>query len=393
MDIYEESMMLHKQLRGKIRVNAKIDLHDAHELALVYSPGVAAPCEAIAADPNLAYDYTIKGNTIAIVTDGSAVLGLGNIGALASIPVMEGKAMLFKRFAALDAFPICLDTQDPDEIIETVKRIAPVFGGINLEDIAAPQSFYIEEQLQDIGIPVFHDDQHGTAIVTLAGLINAAKLVGKPLSELKIVINGAGAAGIAIARMLKCVDGYAGEICTPVEELLICDTKGIIHPDRTDINDSKRETLNWCNLQRHQGTLRDAIRRADVFIGVSVGNLLGREDIRTMAPDPIIFALANPTPEIMPDEAYAGGAAVVATGRSDLPNQVNNALGFPGIFRGALDARASRISPRMKLAAAYAIAEFIREPTRDMIIPATLNEEVAWKVAKAVKAAALEEMR
>ena len=392
MDIYEESMMLHKQLRGKIRVNAKIDLHSAHELALVYSPGVAAPCEAIEKDPELAYDLTIKGNTIAIVTDGSAVLGLGNIGALASIPVMEGKAMLFKRFAALDAFPICLDTQDPDEIIETVKRIAPVFGGINLEDIAAPQSFYIEERLQDIGIPVFHDDQHGTAIVTLAGLINAAKLVNKPFSDLKIVINGAGAAGIAIAKMLKCVDGYNGQLCTPVEELLICDTKGIIHPDRTDINDSKRETLNWCNLLRHKGSVHDAIRNADVFIGVSVGNLLTREDIKTMARDPIIFALANPTPEIMPEEAYAGGAAVVATGRSDMPNQVNNALGFPGIFRGAIDARAKRITPKMKLAAAYAIAEFVRDPTRDCIIPPTLNEEVAWKVAKAVKQAALEDM-
>ncbi|MCO6485846.1 MAG: NADP-dependent malic enzyme [Saprospiraceae bacterium] len=390
MDIYEESMMLHKQLRGKIRVNPKIDLHDQHELALVYSPGVAAPCKAIEANPQLAYDYTIKGNTIAIVTDGSAVLGLGNIGALASIPVMEGKAMLFKRFAALDAFPICLDTQDPDEIIATVRRIAPVFGGINLEDIAAPQSFYIEEQLQDLGIPVFHDDQHGTAIVTLAGLINAAKLVNKPFSELKVVINGAGAAGIAIARMLKCVDDYAGEICTPVKELLICDTKGIIHPERDDINESKRETLKWSNIQRHTGTVRDAIRNADVFIGVSVGDLLNREDIRTMATDPVIFALANPTPEIMPDEAYAGGAAVVATGRSDLPNQVNNALGFPGIFRGAVDARATRITPRMKLAAAYAIAEFVREPSREMIIPPTLNEEVAWKVAKAVKQAAIE---
>lgn len=391
MDIYEESMMLHKQLRGKIRVNPKIDLHDQHELALVYSPGVAAPCKAIEENPQLAYDYTIKGNTIAIVSDGSAVLGLGNIGALASIPVMEGKAMLFKRFAALDAFPICLDTQDPDEIIETVKRIAPVFGGINLEDIAAPQSFYIEEQLQDIGIPVFHDDQHGTAIVTLAGLINAARLVNKPFEDLKIVINGAGAAGIAIAKMLKCVDGYAGELCTSVRELLICDTKGIIHPDRTDINDSKRETLEWSNLRRHKGDIRDAIKDADVFIGVSVGELLVKDDIRTMAKDPVIFALANPTPEIMPEEAYAGGAAVVATGRSDFSNQVNNALGFPGIFRGAIDARAKKITPRMKLAAAYAIAEFIREPTRDCIIPPTLNEEVAWKVAKAVKAAALSE--
>lgn len=392
MDIYEESMILHKQLRGKIRVNAKIDLRDAHELALVYSPGVAAPCLAIQADPELAYEYTMKCNTVAIVSDGSAVLGLGNIGPLAAIPVMEGKAMLFKRFAAIDAFPICLDTQDPDEIIETVKRIAPVFGGINLEDIAAPQSFYIEEKLQDIGIPVFHDDQHGTAIVCLAGLINAARLVNKPLSELKIVINGAGAAGIAIAKMLRCADDYGSEVCTPVKQLVICDTKGIIHRDRDDLNEAKLDILRYSNKVNLQGSLRDALKDADVFIGVSVGDLLEAEDIQIMAKDPIIFALANPTPEIMPDKAYAAGAAVVATGRSDLPNQVNNALGFPGIFRGALDAKAKRITARMKLAAAYAIAEFIRDPVQDMIIPATLNEEVAWKVAKAVKAAALEEM-
>lgn len=391
MDIYDESLILHKQLRGKIRVNAKIDLRDSHDLSLVYSPGVAAPCQAIEKNPDLAYEYTMKCNTVAIVSDGSAVLGLGNIGPLAAIPVMEGKAMLFKRFAAIDAFPICLDTQDPDEIIETVKRIAPVFGGINLEDIAAPQSFYIEERLQDIGIPVFHDDQHGTAIVTLAGLINAAKLVNKPLSELKIVINGAGAAGIAIAKMLKCADDYSTEVCTPVKQLVICDTKGIIHRDREDLNEAKLDILRYTNRVNLKGDLRDALKGADVFIGVSVGDLLKEEDIRSMAKDPIIFALANPTPEIMPDKAYAAGAAVVATGRSDLPNQVNNALGFPGIFRGALDAKAKRISARMKLVAAYAIAEFIREPTKDMIIPATLNEEVAWKVAKAVKAAALEE--
>ncbi len=392
MDIYEESMILHKQLRGKIRVNAKIDLRDAHELALVYSPGVAAPCKAIHEDPSLVYDYTMKCNTVAIVSDGSAVLGLGNIGPLAAIPVMEGKAMLFKRFAAIDAFPICLDTQDPDEIIETVKRIAPVFGGINLEDIAAPQSFYIEEKLQDIGIPVFHDDQHGTAIVCLAGLINAARLVNKPLSELKIVINGAGAAGIAIAKMLKCADDYGSEVCTPVKHLVICDSKGIIHRDRDDLNEAKLDILRYSNKSNLKGSLHDALKDADVFIGVSVGDLLQEEDIQRMGQDPIIFALANPYPEIMPDKAYAAGAAVVATGRSDLPNQVNNALGFPGIFRGALDAKAKRITARMKLAAAYAIAEFIREPTQGMIIPATLNEEVAWKVAKAVKAAALEEM-
>lgn len=391
MDIYEESLILHKQLRGKIRMNAKMDLRDAHDLSLVYSPGVAAPCQAIEKDPGLAWEYTMKGNSVAIVSDGSAVLGLGNIGPMAAIPVMEGKAMLFKRFAAIDAFPICLDTQDPDEIIETVRRIAPVFGGINLEDIAAPQSFYIEEALQDIGIPVFHDDQHGTAIVTLAGLMNAARLVNKPFEDLKVVINGAGAAGIAIAKMLKCADAYGQQVCTPVRQLVICDTKGIIHRDRDDLNEAKLDILRYTNKVNLQGTLTDALVDADVFIGVSVGNLLEEKDIRKMARDPIIFALANPTPEIMPDKAYAAGAAVVATGRSDLPNQVNNALGFPGIFRGALDARARRISARMKLAAAYAIAEFIRDPHQQMIIPATLNEEVAWKVAKAVRQAALEE--
>lgn len=391
MDYNEESLQLHRRLRGKIRTGLKMDVRTTDDLSLVYSPGVAAPCLAIHKDPATVYDYTIKSNTIAIVTDGSAVLGLGDIGPLASIPVMEGKAMLFKRFADLDAFPICLDTQDVDKIVETVKLIAPVFGGINLEDISAPRSFEVERRLQDIGIPVFHDDQHGTAIVTLAALINSAKLVGKELKDLKVVINGAGAAGIAIARLLRCVDHSDNVACTPVSEIIICDSKGAIHRDREDLNDAKKEILAFTNSANKAGSIQDVLKGADVFIGVSVGNLITRQDVANMAKDAIIFAMANPTPEIMPAEALAGGAAIVGTGRSDLPNQINNVLGFPGIFRGALDARAPRITPGMKLAAAQAIAEHIRQPTREMIIPPTLDERVAWRVAEAVKLAALEE--
>jgi malate dehydrogenase (oxaloacetate-decarboxylating) len=389
MDYFKESLYLHQYLKGKIRMTPKMDVRSKKDLSLVYSPGVAEPCRAIAADPEKVYDYTIKSNTVAIVSDGSAVLGLGNIGPHAAIPVMEGKAMLFKRFANIDAFPICLDTQDTEKIIETVKLIAPVFGGINLEDISAPRSFEIEQRLQDIGIPVFHDDQHGTAIVVLAGLINAAKLVGKSLFDLKVVINGAGAAGVAIAKLLKCVEHQNSSECIAVREVVICDSKGVIHNGRDNLNDSKKEVLSFTNPMNRTGTVKDAIVDADVFIGVSVGNLLSSADIKTMAKDAIIFALANPDPEIMPEEAYKGGAAIVGTGRSDLPNQVNNVLGFPGIFRGALDAKAKRITPAMKLAAAYAIADYIPNPTRESIIPASLQEQVAWKVADAVKEAAL----
>lgn len=393
MDYAKEALLLHKQLRGKIRITPKIDVRTKEDLSLVYSPGVAAPCLEIAADREKVYDYTIKGNMVAIVSDGSAVLGLGNIGPHAAIPVMEGKAMLFRRFANIDAFPICIDSQDTDKIVETVRLIAPVFGGVNLEDISAPRSFEIEARLQDLGIPVFHDDQHGTAVVVLAALINAAKVVGKPLTSMKVVINGAGAAGIAIAKLLRCVDHEEKDsVCRPVKDIIMCDTKGILHAGRDDLNDSKRAALSFSNAENLPGSLRDALRGADVFIGVSVGNLLQADDIRTMAKDPIIFGLANPTPEIMPEEAYRGGAAIVGTGRSDLPNQVNNVLGFPGIFRGALDARAKTISPSMKLAAAYAIADHVREPTHNFIIPATLNESVAYRVAKAVKAAALKDM-
>ena len=393
MDYYKESLTLHRALRGKIRVTPKIDVRTKDDLSLVYSPGVAEPCRAIAADPSLAYDYTIKGNTVAIVTDGSAVLGLGDIGAAASIPVMEGKALLFKRFANIDAFPICLDTKDADEIVRTCQLLAPVLGGINLEDIAAPRSFEVEERLQDLGIPVFHDDQHGTAIVTLAALINAAKVVGKKLSHLKVVINGSGAAGIAIAKLLLGTAGTGGGSVDidPVADVILCDSKGILSSHREGLNGSKTEALSYSNKADREGSVFDAIQGADVFIGVSVGNLLTREHIRTMAPDAIVFAMANPPPEIMPAEAMAGGAAVCGTGRSDLPNQVNNVLGFPGIFRGALDARAPRITTAMKLAAAQAIAEMIRTPSAEYVIPASLNEQVAWNVARAVEAAAREE--
>ncbi|MFT7588635.1 MAG: malate dehydrogenase (oxaloacetate-decarboxylating) [Limisphaerales bacterium] len=383
-DYFEESVKLHRKLGGKISIQNKIEVDSNEVLSLVYSPGVAQPCLEIQKDNDLAYELTMKGNSVAVVTDGSAVLGLGNIGPYAAIPVMEGKAMLFKKFADINAFPICLDTQDTEEIIATVKRIAPAFGGINLEDISAPRSFEIESRLQDIGIPVFHDDQHGTAIVVLAGMLNSAKILGKSLDQMKVVINGAGAAGIAIARLLRCIN-LEEDSCLAVRNLIACDSKGIISNTRTDLNESKLELLKYSNPHNVSGTLRDALIDADAFIGVSMANLLTAKDIATMATDPVIFALANPTPEIMPEEAYKGGAAIVATGRSDFPNQVNNVLAFPGIFRGALDSRAPRITAQMKLAAAHAIADCVPNPSREEIIPSSLNMEVATKVAESIK--------
>lgn len=385
-DFNEESLELHRKHKGKIEIVSKIEVNTTDDLSRVYSPGVAAPCLAIAENVEEAYNLTIKGNTIAVVSDGTAVLGLGNIGPEAAIPVMEGKAMLFKKFADVDAFPICLNTTVASEIIETVKRIAPVFGGINLEDISAPRSFEVESALQDIGIPVFHDDQHGTAIVALAGILNSCKVLGKDISDLKIVINGAGAAGIAISRLLRCIS-IDPNVCIPVKQVLVCDSKGIIHKNRTNLNSVKIELLNYSNPENIEGTLQDAIIDADVFIGVSVANILATEDIKTMAKDPVIFALANPNPEIMPEEALRGGAAIIATGRSDYPNQVNNVLAFPGIFRGALDCRAKRITPKMKIAAAYAIADCVTQPDRENIIPKSLNKQIASKVAEAVKKA------
>jgi len=382
-DYYQASIELHKKLKGKIEIANKTGVASKEDLSVVYSPGVAQPCLEIKDDPEKVYAYTMKGNTIAVVSDGSAVLGLGNIGVKAAIPVMEGKAMLFKQFGNIDAFPICLETQDSKEIIETVKRIAPVFGGINLEDISAPRCFEIEAALQDIGIPVFHDDQHGTAIVTLAGLINSCKVLNKKIEDLHVVINGAGSAGVAIAKLLRCIS-LNPDFCASVKELIVCDSKGIIHKNRENLSDVKKKLLGFTNAGNMEGSLQDAIKNADVFIGVSKGDLLSSDDIKTMSVNPVIFALANPQPEIMPEEAYKGGAAIVATGRSDYPNQVNNVLVFPGIFRGALDGRAKQITSEMKLAAAYALADCVENPTREKIIPSSFEENIAAKVAASV---------
>ncbi|MBI4182303.1 MAG: NADP-dependent malic enzyme [Candidatus Aenigmarchaeota archaeon] len=390
MDLSAEALELHAQARGKIQVAAKVPLRDRRDLALAYTPGVAAVCRAIARDPAEAYRYTIKGNTVAIVTDGSAVLGLGNIGAAAALPVMEGKALLFKAFAGIDAFPLCFTTQSPQDIIQAVRNIAPAFGGVNLEDIKAPECFEIEAALQDLGIPVFHDDQHGTAIVILAGLINAAKVVGKPLEGLRIVVNGAGAAGTAVAKLLTCV-GYDRKLCTPVRDIIVLDSRGILHPSRTDLNPAKQELARLTNRSLLQGGLPEALQGADVFIGVSKGGLLPPDLIRSMAPRAIIFAMANPVPEIMPDLARAAGAAVVGTGRSDFPNQINNALAFPGVFLGALRARARSITSGMKLAAAYALAAAVPTPSVEEVIPDPFDPRVAEAVAQAVAAAAREE--
>ena len=385
-EVGRRSLELHERLRGKIRIAGRMRLDSRADLALAYTPGVAAPCEAIAADPTLARTLTIKHDSVAVVTDGSAVLGLGNIGPLAALPVMEGKALLFREFAGINAWPICLDTQDVDEIVTTVRHIAPVFGGINLEDISAPRCFEVEARLQDLGIPVFHDDQHGTAIVLLAGLINAARVAGKRLEDLRVVINGAGAAGVAIARLLRCVS-QDPDTCTPVREVLVCDSRGLVHGGRDDLTPVKQALLRFTNPGARSGSLRDVLVGADVFIGVSQGNLIGEDDVRSMAERPLVFAMANPVPEIMPELAHAAGAAVVATGRSDFPNQVNNVLAFPGIFRGAFDAGATRITDAMKIAAAHALADSVSDPGPERILPETLDRSVAPRVAAAVAAA------
>jgi len=384
MDYFQQSLFLHEKLRGKIRIQPKMDISSREDLSLLYSPGVAEPCVQIHQDPENVWKYTIKRNTVAVISDGTAVLGLGNIGALASIPVMEGKAMLFRKFAQIDAFPICLDTQDTEEVIRTIRAISPVFGGINLEDIAAPRCFEIEDRLQNLGIPVFHDDQHGTAVVVLAGMINACKILNRKLEDLTIVINGAGAAGVAIAKLLYMATKGEDNQGIAVKEVIMCDTKGIIHNERNDLNSVKQSLLEWTNPNQKKGDLFDALKGADVFIGVSQANLLKAEDIATMNPNAVIFALANPIPEIMPEEAYKGGAAIVGTGRSDLPNQINNVLAFPGIFRGALDGRATRITTSMKLAAAKAIANSVYDLSTEKIVPDTLNMKVAHEVAREV---------
>lgn len=370
----KRSLNLHKEKGGKLEIRSKFELKNKEDLSFAYTPCVAEVCWKIAKNKKLAKEYTIKKNTVAVVSDGSAVLGLGNIGPEAAIPVMEGKAILFKALAGIDAFPICLDTSDPDEIVRTVKNIAPVFGGINLEDIAAPNCFQIEEQLQNIGIPVMHDDQHGTAIVVSAALINAAKVVNKKMSSLRVVVVGAGAAGVAIVKMLSREFDLKG--------IIVCDSKGIISKDRTDLNPVKKQLLKITNKENISGKMTDALTGADVFIGVAMGNILNEKMIKKMNDNPIIFAMANPVPEIMPDLAKKAGAAIVGTGRSDFPNQINNVLVFPGIFRGALDGGFLKITDKMKSIAARTIADYVKHPTPNKILPNPLDKNVAKMIAK-----------
>ncbi|WP_017756096.1 NAD(P)-dependent malic enzyme [Calidifontibacillus oryziterrae] len=381
----EEALHIHSINKGKLESKSKVPVRNAHDLSLAYSPGVAEPCKDIYEDKTKVYEYTMKGNMVAVVSDGTAVLGLGNIGPEAALPVMEGKAVLFKSFAGVDAFPICLNTTDVEKIIETVKLLEPNFGGVNLEDISAPNCFIIEERLKkEASIPVFHDDQHGTAIVTVAGLINALKLVGKSMSEIRVVMNGAGAAGIAIMKLLYQFG---------VRDIIMCDTKGAIFEGRPfGMNDVKDQVAKMTNLHKLEGTLSDVIKGADVFIGVSVEGALTADMIKSMNKDSIIFAMANPNPEIMPSIARESGAKVVGTGRSDFPNQVNNVLAFPGIFRGALDVRATHINEEMKVAAVNAIANLVSEEelSSDYVIPGPFDKRVAPEVAAAVAKAAIE---
>ena len=384
MNIYEEALQYHAELKGKLEVKSRSTINNAKDLSLAYTPGVAEPCREIHKDPSKSYLYTRKWNTVAVISDGTAVLGLGDIGPLAAMPVMEGKCVLFKEFSNVDAIPIVLDTKDTDEIVNTIAAIAPSFGGINLEDIAAPRCFEIERRLKEkLDIPVFHDDQHGTAIVVLAGILNALKIVKKDLKSLKIVINGAGSAGSAICKLL---------LSSGVTNIVMCDINGVIHRGADLPNDALKELAEITNPNNETGTLKDVIKNADVFIGVSAPNLVSKEMVKTMNSDAIIFAMANPTPEIFPEDAKEAGAKVVGSGRSDYPNQINNVLAFPGIFRGALDAHATEINEEMKVAAAYAIANAIDESelSEDNIIPKPFDEKVQRMVAEAVKKAAIE---
>ncbi|HKL42150.1 MAG TPA: malic enzyme-like NAD(P)-binding protein [Clostridia bacterium] len=384
MDYNKEALIMHEENKGKISVESKIDLKTKDDMSIAYTPGVAEPCRKIYENKADVYKYTAKGNLVAVVSDGSAVLGLGNIGAEASMPVMEGKCILFKAFGAVDAFPICLNTQSVDEIVETVVRMAPTFGGINLEDISSPRCVQIEEALKEkLDIPIFHDDQHGTAVVVTAALINALKLTKKKIKDIRIVVNGAGAAGFAITKML---------IDLGVEDIVVCDSKGIISSERSQLNFVKEKLLKITNEKDVQGGLSVAMKDSDVFIGVSAKDLVTKEMVESMRKDPIIFAMANPDPEIIPSLAFEAGAKIVGTGRSDYDNQINNVLAFPGIFRGALDARASDINEAMKIAAAYAIAEVIDEGDlkTNHVIPSALDQSVVKVVAKAVYDAAVE---
>ena len=363
-----------------MEIKSKVPLKTKDDLSIAYTPGVAEPCKEIAKRPSDVYKYTIRANLVAVVTDGTAVLGLGNIGAAAGLPVMEGKCLLFKKFGDVDAFPICLDTQDPDEIVQAVKWIAPTFGGINLEDIAAPQCFEVEERLKrELDIPIFHDDQHGTAIVALAGLINALKVTGRKIQDLKFVMVGSGAAGIAVSKIF---------LAYGAKKMVLVDRNGMIYEGRANLNKYKAEIAKVTNREKRKGSLADAMKGADVFVGMAVAGLVTEAMVRSMNPDPIIFAMSNPTPEIMPDKAKKAGARIVATGRSDFPNQINNVLAFPGVFRGTFDARASQITEKMKLAAAKALAALVKKPTEDRILPYALEKGVAEAVARAVKKAA-----
>lgn len=385
MSLRDDALEMHRENQGKLEITPNVKVTNKQQLSLAYSPGVAEPCKEIHEDSRKVYEYTIKGNTVAVVTDGTAVLGLGNIGAEASIPVMEGKAALFKSFAGINGVPIALDTTDTQEIIKTVKLIAPNYGGINLEDISAPRCFEIEETLKkETNIPIFHDDQHGTAIVTMAGLINALKIVDKELTNIKVVLNGAGAAGIAIVKLLHAYG---------VNNMIMCDSKGAIYSGRNfGMNDTKTYVAKWTNKDKVEGLLEEVIKDADVFIGVSVADILTQDMVKTMADDPIIFAMANPNPEINPNEAKQAGAKVVGTGRSDFPNQINNVLAFPGLFRGALDVEATHINEDMKKAAVEAIVHLIDENELhpDYCIPGPFDKRVAPSVAKNVAKAAME---
>jgi len=385
MSLRDDALEMHRENQGKLEITPNVKVTNKQQLSLAYSPGVAEPCKEIHEDPRKVYEYTIKGNTVAVVTDGTAVLGLGNIGAEASIPVMEGKAALFKSFAGINGVPVALDTTDTQEIIKTVKLIQPNYGGINLEDISAPRCFEIEETLKkETNIPIFHDDQHGTAIVTMAGLINALKIVNKELTDIKVVLNGAGAAGIAIVKLLHAYG---------VNNMIMCDSKGAIYSGRNlGMNDTKTYVAKWTNKDKVEGSLEEVIKDADVFIGVSVADILTQNMVKTMADDPIIFAMANPNPEINPNEAKQAGAKVVGTGRSDFPNQINNVLAFPGIFRGALDVEATHINEHMKKAAVEAIVHLIDENELhpDYCIPGPFDKRVAPSVAKNIANAAME---
>lgn len=379
MTTNEKALMMHEKWQGKIETTAKSHVNSREDLAIAYTPGVAEPCKVIAKDKEAAYTYTIKSNTVAVVSDGSAVLGLGNIGALAAMPVMEGKAVLFKEFGGVNAVPICLDTQDTEEIIKTVVNIAPAFGGINLEDISAPRCFEIEERLKELlDIPVFHDDQHGTAIVVLAGIINAMKVTGKNKEDSKVVVNGAGSAGVAITKLLLTY-GF--------KHITMCDINGIIGKDSPNLNWMQQKMVEVTNLEGKAGTLADALKGADIFVGVSAPNIVTQEMVVSMNQDAILFAMANPVPEIMPDLAKAAGAKVVGTGRSDFPNQVNNVVAFPGIFKGALEGRATQITEEMKLATAKAIASLVSddELNENNILPEAFDPRVADVVSRAVK--------